>query len=274
MSSTTTLAPFDVLYEDTELASGDLPDELGELYGGGLGFEESRVYANFVATLEGAVAVPSLPRSNALIGMENEADRFLMGLLRALADAVLIGSGVLRASPEGTWLPEKVYPHATEAFAELRRRLGKPSAPEVAILTGSGSIDPSHPVLGLGAVVLTSSAGAERLEAQVPEAATVVALGDETIISGEAILGALRDRGHALVLSEAGPHTFGTLLADGLVDELFLTVSPLLLGDAGAPRFHLVEAADLLPHGLRARVSSIRRHGDHLFLRYDLGAGG
>ena len=70
-----------------------------------------------------------------------------MGLLRAFADVVLIGAGTLASSPKGTWLPEKVYPPAADAFAELRRGLGRAERPEVAILTGHGSIDPAHPVL-------------------------------------------------------------------------------------------------------------------------------
>jgi riboflavin biosynthesis pyrimidine reductase len=272
MPSDTTLAPFDLLYEDPHLPSVELPGDLADLYGSDLGFEESRVYANFVATLEGVVAVPSLPKSNSLVSMENEADRFLMGLLRAFADVVLIGSGVLRASPHGTWLPEKVYPPAAQGFAELRRRLGKAAAPEVAIVTGNGSIDPAHPVLEHGAVVLTSTSGAQRLGQGLPGAATVLALSDKKTLAGEVIVGALRNRGHQLILSEAGPHTFGSLLADDMVDELFLTLSPLLLGGEGAPRFHLVEGADLLPRGIRGRVASVRRHGDHLFLRYSLDA--
>jgi riboflavin biosynthesis pyrimidine reductase len=205
--------------------------------------------------------------------MGSEADKFLMGLLRAFADVVLIGSGVLRATPRGTWRPEKVYPPAGEAFAELRRRLGKAEAPEVAILSGSGSIDPAHPVLESGAVVLTSVAGAERLEGRLPGAASVVPLADATTIDAKLVVDALRDRGHRLILSEAGPHTFGSLLEGGAVDELFLTLSPLLLGDGEASRLHLVEGADLLP-GAQGRVSSVRRHSEHLFLRYELNASG
>ena len=80
-----------------------------------------------------------------------------MGLLRAFADVVLIGSGTLRSSPEGTWLPEKVFPPAAAAFAELRRARERPEKPEVAILTGRGSIDAAHPLLESGALVLRAS---------------------------------------------------------------------------------------------------------------------
>jgi riboflavin biosynthesis pyrimidine reductase len=190
-----------------------------------------------------------------------------MGLLRALADVVLIGAGVLASSPRGTWLPEKVYPPAAEAFAELRRLRGRPASPEVAVLTGRGSIDAGHPLLGTGALVLTSEQGAERLGA-LPPASTLVTLGEKPRIDGRAVVDALRARGHRLVLSEAGPHVFGSLLEAGVVDELFLTISPRLAGDSGpGSRYHLVEDADLVP--LRdLRPLGLRRHGAHLFARY------
>jgi riboflavin biosynthesis pyrimidine reductase len=119
--------------------------------------------------------------------------------------------------------------------------------------------------------VLTSDAGADRLEGLLPETTTVVSLGAAETIPSAAIVGALRDRGHGRILCEAGPHTFGGLLEDGAVDELFLTSSPLLVGDAGpGSRFSLVEGADLTPTAPRGRLLSVRRHGSHVFTRYAL----
>jgi riboflavin biosynthesis pyrimidine reductase len=260
--------PFDVLAEEAGLRSVELPPELARTYGGDLGFEESCVYANFVATLDGVVAIPALPSSNEVINGGSDADRFLMGLLRAFADAVLVGAGVLRASPRGTWRAERIYPPAAGAYGALRERLGLPPAPEVAVLTGSGSIDPEHPVLAGRALVLTGEAGAARLAGKLPAAAALVSLGSEQHFDGAAIVDALRERGHRRILSEAGPHAFGTLLEAGRVDELFLTTSPFLAGDAGAgSRLRLVETADLEPL-VGARLLSVRRHGDHLFTRY------
>ena len=262
------LTPLDVLFEADGLPSVELPSELRRLHGGDLGFREPRVVANFVSTLDGVVAIPSIARSNEVVAAGSTADHFLMGLLRAFADVVVVGSGTLRASPQGTWRPEKVYPPAAEAFAELRRALGRAASPRVAILSGRGSIDPAHPILATGALVLTSEIGASRLEGAVPTATEVVVLGDHVEIDPLVAVQELYRRGHVLVLSEAGPHTFGGLLSAGAVDELFLTVSPLLAGDAGpGSRLRLVEAADLVPP-LRVRPLSARRHEHHLFLRY------
>ena len=250
------MTPLERLYEAEGMPAGELPAELERLYDGALALREPLLYANFVATLDGVVAIPSIPESNNVVAAGSKADHFVMGLLRA--------------SPRGTWLPEKVYPPAADAFAELRRGRGRPERPEVAVLTGRGSIDPAHPLLSSGAVVLTSERGAGRLGDRMPDASTVVALGDDVELPGEAIVRALHDRGHRLILAEAGPHAFGSLLEGGVVDELFLTFSPLLAGDAGPDsRLRLVEAADLLPP-LGLRLLSLRRHEEHLFARYEL----
>ena len=194
-----------------------------------------------------------------------------MGVLRAFADVVLIGAGTLAASPQGTWRPDRVYPEAAASFAELRRSRGRPELPEVAILTGRGSIDPSHPVLASGAIVLTSTSGAERLDGDLPAASTLVALGKAPTLDLRRAVAVLHERGHSLVLCEAGPHTFGGLVQAGLADELFLTVSPLLAGDRGAgSRLGLAESVELMPPGTRNRLLGVRRHDDYLFLRYGL----
>jgi riboflavin biosynthesis pyrimidine reductase len=265
------LEPLNVLIEAAGLPAETLPPELERLHGGPFALARECVYANFVATLDGVVAIPGLEHSNDFVAGDNDADRFLMGVLRAHADVVLIGSGVLRASPQGTWRPERIYPPAADAYAALRERLGLAPHPEVAVLTGRGSVDPEHPLFTSGAVVLTSEPGAERLAGRLPPATDVVTLGASTTIPPHAVVAALRARGHRRVLCEAGPHTFGELLSEGLVDELFLTSSPLLVGEAGlGSRLRLVEGSDLAPRELRPRLLSVRRHGSHLFLRYAL----
>ncbi len=111
---------FTVLAEDEDLPRWDVPEQLATLYGGAIGLDEPCVVANFVESLDGVVAVPRLPRSHAIIGDESEADRFVLALVRACADAVVVGSGTLLASPKGTWRIDRAYPPAAEALAELR----------------------------------------------------------------------------------------------------------------------------------------------------------
>jgi riboflavin biosynthesis pyrimidine reductase len=264
------LEPLELLHEADGLPRLRLPDELARLHAGDLGFADDCVYANFVATVDGAVSIPWMRGANAFIAGDSDADRFLMGLLRAFADAVLIGAGVLGASPHGTWRAEDIYPPTAPAYAELRRSLGIAGQPEVAVLSGRGSIDTAHPLFASGALVLTSEAGADRLAGRLPDG-TVLVLGDSPTLDPSAVVATLRARGARRILCEAGPHTFGELLAADLVDELFLTRSPLLVGEAGSgSRLGLVAASDLLPGGRQTRLLSVRRHGSHLFQRYAL----
>jgi riboflavin biosynthesis pyrimidine reductase len=256
----------ELLWEQDGLPQQRLPEELRALYAGGLGFEGPCVYANFVETLDGVVAIPAVAGSNALVADESDDDKFVMGLLRAFADVVLIASGTLRASPKGRWRPGGVYPNGVSAFAELRAELGKPAYPTVAIVTTGMSLDVDHPVLA-DALVLTTTSGATRLDGVVPHA---VAVNDGDLVDLRLALELLRSRGHSLVLAEAGPTTFGELIAQELVDELFLTLSPVLAGRvATGRRLGLVEGVELMAEARVAlRLLSLRRAGEHLFLRY------
>jgi riboflavin biosynthesis pyrimidine reductase len=260
---------FTVLAEDEDLPCWDTPDELVALYGGAIGLDEPCVVANFVESLDGVVAVPRLPRSHAVIGDDSEADQFVLALVRACADAVVVGSGTLLASPQGTWRVDRAYPAAAEALAELRALRGRPRQPLVVVVTSGASLDPEHPVLESGALVLTTEAAAPRLRASVPGASEVVAVNDGDTVDLARAIELLRERGCPVILTEAGPSIFGSLVASQLVDELFLTVSPILAGRAATARLGLVEGVELVPQSrVAGRLRSVRAHGSHLFLRY------
>ena len=261
-----------LIYERESLPRFELPLELHRLYGGDFGLPERSIYANFVSTIDGVVAIPALRHSNRLIGDDSQPDRFVIGLLRAFADVVLVGSGTLRGSPNARWQAQEAFPPAASSFAELRRLLGRAGEPEVAIVTGSGSIDTAHPALREGALVLTTARGAATLEGQLADASQLVVLPGSDRVDARAAVDFLRSRGHERILSEAGPTLFGSLASAGLVDELFLTVSPLLAGRSTLePNLGLVEGASLLPsRRLGGQLLSARLHGSHLFLRYRL----
>ena len=104
-----------------------LPEELRILYGGDLRFPSHRdrpyVIGNFVSTLDGVVSfeIPGKSGGGDISGF-NEADRFIMGLLRASADAVIVGAGTLReVAPGHLWLAEHVYPEAKSAMRDIAR---------------------------------------------------------------------------------------------------------------------------------------------------------
>jgi riboflavin biosynthesis pyrimidine reductase len=264
-------SPLELLFEAGGLPAFPLPDELASVYGGTLGFEGPRLLANFVSTLDGVVALRSMPRSSRVVGGGTSADRFVMALLRACADALIMGASTVRHSSEGSWTAQRLFPPAAAGFTELRRRLGLAESPDLAIVTRSGEVDPAHPALEAGALVMTTEHGARVLEGRLPPASSLEVFGTDDVDTRAAVA-ALHARGHQLILSEGGPTMLGSLLDEGLVDELFLTVAPLLAGrDDPAARLALVEGVELLPERrVEARLLGARRDGEYLLLRYGL----
>ena len=253
-----------------EAATSGLPVE----YEQGLRFprrmDRPTVIANFVSTLDGVV---SYADADAAAGGEISgfapADRLVMGLLRAHADAVLVGAGTVRGAPHDSWTPEGVFPPAASEFAEVRRRETLAPQPLTVTVTGSGDLDLDHPGFSTAPVlIVTTSSGADRL-GQPPENVEVVAV-DGPHIRAEGLVRLLQERGARLVLCEGGPHLLGGLLSADLVDELFLTVAPQIAGRSPlVQRPGLVEG--LAFHAAEApwwRLVSVHRAQSHLFLRY------
>jgi riboflavin biosynthesis pyrimidine reductase len=261
------LEPFEVLYEADNLTAFKLPADLHHLYGR-LGFAERVVYSNFVSSLDGVVTLGSKPSAGSIISGKYPADRFLMGLLRACADAVLIGAGTLRATPGHLWTPAHVYPEMATEFLALRSALGRSTEPQLVVVAGSGKLDASHPALVKGAIVMTTTDGAEAIGNRLPKTCEVVASGHRLDLGK--VLDGMRSWGLDVVLTEGGPHVIGQLIEAGLLDEAFLTVAPVIAGRKDEDkRLGMVEGVELLPsHGVWGSLSSVRRHGDYLFLRY------
>ena len=232
---------------------------------------EGRVYANFVSSIDGIVALEGgTAPSGGIISGRNEADRFVMGLLRAFADAVLVGAGTVRAEGgKALWTPDYIFPAAAKAFADLREALKREKTPRLVIVCGSADLDPSEPALELGALVLTSGESAGRLRAVLPKASEVRAISETDPIDVDRIFDALHADGYRTILSEGGPQLFGELVSNDRVDELFLTVSPVLEGQRDQS-FGMIRGVDFGRTPKRGRLLSVRRHESHLFLRYQL----
>jgi riboflavin biosynthesis pyrimidine reductase len=247
-----------------------LPEQLRRIYAGELEFASPVLYANFVQALDGVVAVDGVPSSGSLISGKSVADRFVMGLLRACADAVLIGAGTLRAEPKHRWISRHIFPDAADAFAELRRKLRKSNEPQLVVVSRSGEIDPDIRVIAEGARIATTAKGAARLEDRISHSQLIVSDGET--IDVRWLMNELRERGYADILSEGGPHLFGELVDAELVDELFLTLSPVLAGRSdNRQALNLIEGAALLPdRRISGDLVSLRRHESLLFARYRL----
>src|SRR5262245_59897631 len=81
----------ELLFERPKLPRFNVPELLARGYGSDIGFGKPSLFANFVASVDGVVALPSGGESGQIISQKNQADRFVMGLLRACADAVIVG---------------------------------------------------------------------------------------------------------------------------------------------------------------------------------------
>jgi riboflavin biosynthesis pyrimidine reductase len=261
------MEPFEVLYEAAEPPAYKLPADLHHLYGR-LGFAKRSIYSNFVASVDGVVTLGDKPSAGSTISAKYPADRFLMGLLRACADVVLIGAGTLRATPGHLWTPAHVYPELATEFLALRSALGRSREPQLVVLTASGKLDTAHPALVKGALVMTTAEGATAIGNRLPKTCEVVVGTSQRLDLGKVVTD-LHTRGLDVILTEGGPHVIGQLIEAGLLDEAFLTVSPVIAGRKDGKRLGMVEGVELLPgRGAWSRLSSVRRHGDYLFLRY------
>lgn len=262
------MKPLQQLFERAGLPAASLPAPLAAIYGGDFGVARPSLYANFVSSIDGIVALATSAESGQLISGSSEPDRFVMGLLRASADAVLVGAGTFRKVSRALWHADSIYPAAGDLFAELRRQLGLRPHPLLVVVSASGDINPRHPALE-DALIVTTPSGEARLQGRLPSGARIIAA--EGTIQCRALLDRLRAEGLAAILTEGGPSLVGELFRDGLIDELFLTVAPRLFGrDAGDGRKSLVDGVDLAGAGtgLGLTLSSVRRHESYLFLRY------
>lgn len=269
--------PFEVALDD----EGPAPEGSALLrhYGGPLRVRRGThsVLVNFVSTADGVSAFGDGRGEGAVaVSLHSAADRFVMALLRCAADCVLIGASTLREDAHHQWTPRTPLPELAEELTEHRRRLtGSGEPPLVAVVTATGRLPSSHPALlrpEARVLVITTREAASRLPAMHPRVrvASPVAAGP---IPPEAILEQLWTLQSETVLCEGGPHLFGQLLAAGLVDELFLTISPQLAGRGEhEPRPGPVAGAGFSPaQAPRLTLRSLRRSGDHLFVRYAVG---
>jgi riboflavin biosynthesis pyrimidine reductase len=248
--------------------AGLLPPALAALYGGDLALPDDVLYANAISSLDGVVALAAPRGAGRTLRGDSDADRFVMGLLRFLADAVVVGAGTLRADRGHLWTAAYI----DRERADLYRTLGRGS-PRLVVVTASGELDPAERALQGGALVLTTDAGAGHLRGRLPAASAVRSLGAAPP-SAAAIAAAVRAEGHRRLLVEGGPRLLARFTAERALDELFLTLSPVLAGRrSGDGRLGLLEGVELLPgDGRWARLRSLRAAGSHLFLRYDLRA--
>jgi riboflavin-specific deaminase-like protein len=220
------------------------------------------VRVNFVTSLDGAVSIDG--RAGELSG---PADQHMFRLLRALADVILVGAGTVRIEGYGQ-THRDVAEHSS-----FRREHGLAPVPPIAVVTRFADLDPDLDVFTrnvVAPIIMTSRAAPkERLAVLAAAGADVVIMGDYDVPLARVVT-ELSRRGLRRVLCEGGPQLFSSLLAADAVDELCLTLAPLLVsGDASRL------SAGSLPLTAPASMSlaSVLLSHDALLLRYRRAAG-
>jgi riboflavin biosynthesis pyrimidine reductase len=213
-----------------------------------------RVRANFIASLDGAAT-----HEGRTGGLNNADDKQVFDLLRMICDVVLVGAGTLRAEGYADL-------RLDETAARWRAAHGLPSQPTLAIVSGGLDLSPDMAALAEAParpVIFTHDRSPRHKRQQLSRAADVVVCGTEAL-DARAMLAGLAQRGLPQVLCEGGPHLLGTLIEADCVDELCLTLSPVL-ENGGAGR--ITAGAPLTPRAMR--LGHVITAGDMLMLRYE-----
>jgi 5-amino-6-(5-phosphoribosylamino)uracil reductase len=283
---------FDLLFDDAEPGPG--PDPALAPYGS-FGFPSPPagrpwVYTNFVQSLDGIVSLLGEYASGQYIS-QSKADRWLMDALRTHADGLIMGMATLLEERRlrGRESRGIVFQVVDPEMQGLRTRLGKRRERNI-FITRAADLDLSQFKVFDGdlvdSAIVTSPAGAERLRAKQPHphvAVVAAGVGEELDLPGA--IAKLREQlGIEYLLCEGGPTLYGSLARADLIDEKFLTVSPIEVGQLVPPEQKRLPQEEGLPVLLRPTIfagpgftkdtlshwqwMSCRKSGDHQFHRY------
>jgi riboflavin biosynthesis pyrimidine reductase len=209
--------------------------------------------ANMVATADGAASLNGVTQ-----GISSDTDRRVFALLRTLCDVILVGASTAREEKYKPARPRELWSHL---------RAGRPPTPPMAVVTGRLDLDPDSPLITAAPpdartiLITTASAPAVRRD-QLARHAEVIVAGQDTVDLTTAV-DALAERGHRRLLTEGGPQLLAGLAAAGLLDELCLTIGPLMAGP-GASRIVAGTRAAPLP----LRLAHVLEDQGFLLCRY------
>lgn len=287
------IEPLQTLADASQGQPVPLPEELRALYGPlrmPVHAGRPHVISAYVSTIDGVVSLgpaatmaPSALDAGIspgeVISGANHADKMVLALFHAIADVLVVGNAGVRGNPRDVRRAVRIYPPLADAFGMLRAELGKPAELPVAVLSPDDDLDPSMPVFqvpGVRMAILTKEDNVPLLaERGFPSNVEMVALPlrPDGTFSAAAVLAAVERFQHAkLILCNAGPRFMAHMIAERCLDEFFLTVAPRVAGrDGSSERPGFVDGKVFAPADPRgAELVSVKRAGNHLFLRYAL----
>ena len=187
--------------------------------------------ANMVSSADGAATLEGATKA-----LSSKTDRHVFALLRTLSDVIVVGAATAREERYNPVRPRELWRHL---------RAGRSPTPPIAVVSLRLDLDPQSPLITAApadarTIVITTAQAPPDRRAQLATRADVIVAGEQTVDLVAAVK-ALADRGHRRVLAEGGPHLLAQLVEAGLMDELCLTIGPLMAGPgasrivAGAP---------------------------------------
>ncbi|WP_438874460.1 pyrimidine reductase family protein [Symbioplanes lichenis] len=212
---------------------------------------EPTLRVNFIASADGAATVDGKSA-----GLGGPGDKQIFDTLRMTCDALVVAAGTVRAENYDAL-------RLDEPGRAWRRTQGLPEFPLMVVVSASLELDPAQLVFvdaPIRPLVVTRKGGTP--PPGLADVAEIIEVGDDAVDLAAMVAG-LHARGATQLLCEGGPHLLGALVAADLIDELCLTVSPVLTG-GGAGR--IATGPDGPPR--RMALRSVLSREDMLFLRY------
>ncbi|MBI3960351.1 MAG: dihydrofolate reductase family protein, partial [Chloroflexi bacterium] len=236
------------------------------------------IFTNFAPSRDGRISFNEPDALDAShVTKADPHDRWLMGLLRVRAHAILVGDNTVRLELGHIWTPEFIYPPEAAAFADLRQAEGYSPVPKLVILSLTGELDFrekrfQNPELRI--ILATTERGAAHaaavnLAGQCSAAVDVLTLGEGSVDLHRLARLLYSDFGVYHLLCEGGARVFANLLDAGLVDEEFVTFCPTFVGRS-PERFRpsytegVAWTPDNAPY---SKPVSLHKAGDYLFMR-------
>jgi riboflavin biosynthesis pyrimidine reductase len=214
------------------------------------------VMANMVAGLDGSAAI-----AGRVAALSNDVDSRLFLQMRALADVVMVGAQTLRAEAYGAI-------RLTEGQASERQESGRRAHPVLAVVTRSLDVDWSAKAFrdapGESRPIVITCEAADQVRLRRARESAEVILAGRNHVDPTLAIARLSEMGHRVVLCEGGPTWLGQLAAAGRLDELCLTLAPVMGGDPLPVSVTPVDA-----NLARWRLCHVLSDGDTLFLRYE-----